>query len=133
MTSAKMQQLSTILELCEYVVMGRIVVDWAQPNDLITHNGWNNWRRHMCVLVSFAAMLTALFMVLITLKPNYAVVTHGFYVGIFPVVFATDFINGNCYMSCCLTKAQMGKSFCMISCSNHTFLYANRNIYTTHK
>ena len=101
LTSVKLEILSMMLDLCEHVVMGRIVVDWAQPNNLITTSGWDNWRKHISVLISFAAMLTTLFMVLSTLKGSHALVTYSSCcIGIFPVVVATDFVHRNCYISC---------------------------------
>lgn len=58
----------------------------------------------MCVLMSFTAMLTTLFMVVNTLKGSHTMVTHTSCIGIFPVVVVTDFIHRNCYISCNLTK-----------------------------
>ena len=99
-TSVKLEILSTMLDLCEHVIMGRIDADWAQPNDLITTSGWNNWRKHMCVLMSFAAMLTTLFMAFSTLKRSLVVVTYNSCIGIFPVVVVTGFIHTSYYISC---------------------------------
>ena len=92
--------ISIMFDLCEHVVMGRIAVDWAQPNNLTTTSGWNNWRKHMCVLISFAAMLTTLFMVSSTLKKDLTVATYNSCIGIFRVLVVTDFIHRNCYTSC---------------------------------
>ena len=49
-----------IYEECELLVMGRIAIDWAKENDLMDQDGWETWREHVCVLISFAAMLIAL-------------------------------------------------------------------------
>ena len=113
LTSANLEILMIMLDLCEYVVMGRLAVDWAQPNNLIIARGWNNWREHMCVLISFAAMLTALFMVLSKLKRCHAMAIYSCCVGIFPIVFVADFIHRSYYISCNLINPQMGMPFCI--------------------
>ena len=81
MTLVQTEILSVMLDLCKYVVIGRIVIDWAQPNKLITFNGWKNWpwREHMCVLISSAVLLTAVDTVFIRLQGSHTVhmVTYG--------------------------------------------------------
>ena len=92
--SISVEILDIMLDLCEYVVMGRFANDWARLNNFVTASGWNNWRKHMCVLISFAAMLTALFMALSTLKRSRIVATYSCScrVGLF-LVFVTTSIT----------------------------------------
>ena len=52
--------LAYILLECEYIVLGRNIIDWEMPNDLMTTNGLNKWRAHVKVLISFASLLTTL-------------------------------------------------------------------------
>ena len=57
----EIQQLDRSIYIhCKSLVMGRIAMECVKENDLITHEGWKCWMTHMCVLISFAAMLTAL-------------------------------------------------------------------------
>ena len=106
-------QTEILFKLCEYVVMGRTVVDWAQPNKLITLNGWNNWRKHMCVrVILLATLLTAVasYMVFIRSQRNHTAITCGICsVGIFPVVLVTGFIS--------IATLSHNNKLCIASCS----------------
>lgn len=123
LTSAKLEQLRIMLDLCEHVVMGRVVIDWAQPNNFMTQSGWDNWRNHMYVLISFAAMLTVLFMVFTMLKGSHTVITYGFHVGIFPVVLLSNFINRHCCITCNLIKPNTATMFCTVINPNNIFAH----------
>lgn len=120
LTLANIEILSMMIDLCEYIVMGRIVLDWAEPNDLMTQRGLDNWRKHTCVQISFAAMLTALSMAFITFKESYAVATYGFCVGISPVVLATDFSHGHLCTS--YTLHNMGMPYYFVHMLTRSFV-----------
>ena len=59
-----------IVEVCLKIVMQRHIVDFQRPNNLLAEQGWLNWRKHVIVLISFAALCTSLLMLakLITRK-----------------------------------------------------------------
>ena len=52
--------LAYVLQLCLMIVAGRNVIDWQTPNDLVSEKGWKNWKNHLIVMISFAALLTSL-------------------------------------------------------------------------
>jgi len=54
--------LGYVLQLSLMIVAGRNVADWATPNDLLNEKDWRNWKNHLIVMISFAALLTALLM-----------------------------------------------------------------------
>ena len=56
--------LSEILIICEWIVMGRNIVDWEITNDLSKDSDKKKWIAHVKVLVSFASLLTALIMLI---------------------------------------------------------------------
>lgn len=50
--------------ICLLILMGRVVVDWSTENDLMDFRGYNEWRRHVLVEMSYAALAVVLAMIL---------------------------------------------------------------------
>lgn len=62
--SDTVSKLVAIFEECEAIVMLRIIVDWKKKNNIMTEGGWNTWRAHLSVIISFAAMMVVLLLAL---------------------------------------------------------------------
>ena len=55
--------LSLITYKCLVIVLERNIVDHEKLNDLMKEKGWKNWKDHLIVLMSYAALLVSLKMV----------------------------------------------------------------------
>jgi hypothetical protein len=53
----KREPLREVFDPCKLVLMGRIAGDWAVENDLMKERDYERWKEHVCVIMSFAALL----------------------------------------------------------------------------
>lgn len=54
---------------CKEILIGRVALDWAIDNNLMVEDGYEQWRRHILVEMSYAALLVVLDMILSRLNP----------------------------------------------------------------
>lgn len=50
------ESLNQMLEICISIVSGRICVDMAVENDIMTKDGYKQWQEHVWVIMTFAAL-----------------------------------------------------------------------------
>lgn len=63
------ESIRNIFDFCISVVRGRIYQDWAVENDIMSEDGYKQWREHVWVLMSFAALLVMIDV--LSKKPKY--------------------------------------------------------------
>ena len=57
------QNLSDIQSLCELILGGRMSLDWGIENDLLKKDDYNNWKSHVMIVMSYAALVVVLHMI----------------------------------------------------------------------
>ena len=57
------QNLPDIQSRCETILGGRMSLDWGIENDLLKNNGYNNWKSHVMIVMSYAALVVVLDMI----------------------------------------------------------------------
>lgn len=58
------QKLLKILSHCEKIVRRRVSLDWGIENDLLDNKGYNVWKAHVMIVMSYAALAVVLDMIL---------------------------------------------------------------------
>ena len=64
------QKLSDIQSRCELILGGRMSLDWGIENDLLKKDGYNNWKSHVMIVMSYAALVVVLDMIVKKQKPR---------------------------------------------------------------
>ena len=64
------QNLSDIQSLCELILGGRVSLDWGIENDLLEKDAYNNWKSHVMIIMSYAALVVVLDMIVKKQKPR---------------------------------------------------------------
>lgn len=61
-------KLEPVYENCKKILVGRIGVDWAIDNNLMSDGGHKAWRDHVIVIISFSALTAVVEMIFSVLK-----------------------------------------------------------------
>ncbi|XP_078345204.1 uncharacterized protein LOC144630701 [Oculina patagonica] len=73
----KRKELQVEYESCLLVLMGRVAVDWSTENNLMDEKGYNDWKKHVLVVISYAALAVVLAMILSELDKCLRAIVHG--------------------------------------------------------
>ena len=57
------QNLSDIQSCCELIISGRMSLDWGIENNLLENGGYNTWKSHVMIVMSYAALAVVLDMI----------------------------------------------------------------------
>ena len=64
------QNLSDIQSHCETILGGRMSLDWGIENDLLKKEDYNIWKSHVMIVMSYAALVVVLDMIVKKQKPR---------------------------------------------------------------
>ena len=64
------QNLSDIQSRCELILGGRVSLDWGIENNLLENGGYNIWKGHVMIVMSYAALVVVLDMIVKKQKPR---------------------------------------------------------------
>lgn len=64
------QNLSDIQSRCELILGGRMILDWGIENDLLKKGAYKNWKSHVMIVMSYAALVVVLDMIVKKQKPR---------------------------------------------------------------
>ena len=63
--------LGEVFALSFIILLGRVIVDWQEYNDLMKDTEWSNWRNHTCIIASFAALTCVTLLILKIMKQKF--------------------------------------------------------------